>query len=98
MKEKFKTIKDNTEILLEFGTEFPKLSITLMTLILVLITGIFLRGGAWLNCYKSAWYEQNVKFENFDFKSITGACVVKRGDRWVPIERVVDAGDISDFE
>lgn len=98
MKELLVSTKDNLEILIGIARDFPKVTITIVAIIATLTFGLYLRGGDWFNCYKNAWYEQNVSFDNFDFKSLTGVCVVKRGDRWVPIDRVVDAGDITSFE
>ena len=95
---KLKNYWENVYILFEAARDHPKITITFVLIIALVIGGAYNRIGPWLSCYKTAWYEQNIAFEDFDFKTLTGQCVVRRGERWIPVNRVVDVGGDFDID
>ena len=86
------TLWENLIITFEVIRDNPKKSTTAVVAMIALASFLYIRVPQYMDCVGEAWYNQNIAMGNFDFKEFSGQCVVKRGDRWLPINRGIDAG------
>lgn len=89
-------MKDNLLILWQ---DFPKLSVALALTVIILL-GLCINWvvhiPSMVSCMWEAGYTQKISSENYEYRIFSDTCVVKRGDRWLPISKGVDAAGMSD--
>lgn len=71
-------------------------SLVLVMVMLSILAGWWVyRTPKMIGCMWEAGYTQSIPSNNYEYKLFSNTCVVKRGERWLPIDRGVDAVEVE---